>query len=400
MGERGLNIGIIGVGQAGGNIADEFAKINYKAIAINTSSTDLNALEHINKNHQLLINTGIQGAGSDPEIGREVLENRISEVYDLVEKVFDNTDKLFVVGGLGGGTASGMDPELTQILIEEGYNIGGITTLPLNVEAPRKHMVALSAFDELSTIEGITTLFVVDNQKASTCLPKTGIRSRYKIINENIVRLIDTVNKMSTMPSRLAFDPRDLEVTMNNRGCAFINQVTIENIDDLKDEITLSKLLQESLKQGIFADTDFKKAQAAAVLFELPTGAEYYLNDGSIEKMKRELGNPFDFFPGIYENPNKKKMGTLTVLITGLPFPENRLIDIQNTLEEGENEYSQRRSENQSHKFQSKSSHFMEKFGNKKGQKSKKQGPSTLERLIEKKNMKNQNIKDQSKNEG
>ena len=80
----GLNFGFIGVGQCGGNIANEFNKLGYKSIAINTSNTDLMKLNNIQKNNRLLINTGVQGAGKNPEIGRRALEEHIESVMRCV----------------------------------------------------------------------------------------------------------------------------------------------------------------------------------------------------------------------------------------------------------------------------------------------------------------------------
>lgn len=385
MENKGLKIGIIGIGQAGGNIANEFSRLGYSTVAINTSATDLDMLDAIHKNNKLLINVGLQGAGKNPEVGRQALEEKIEDVFNFIQQVFDDTHKIFVCGGLGGGTGSGMTPLMCQILSEQGYDVGAIVTLPSNIEAPRVHVVALSAFEELSAVDNLSAIFVVDNQKSSEKLPQVGIKAKYKVINANIARLIDTINTYATKPSDIAFDAKDLETALSSRGCAIINQITIENIDDLKNEITLSAILKNALLNSVFANTDFAKTKAAVFLFELPEGAAYYLNDKSMQKMISELGTPFDVFFGVYENDDKKKMGTLTVMVSGLPFPEERLSQIQDFLEHNEQQFISLFEHSKNQKFKGKGQDFLSKFNTSKKTLDIKKEPgkqSTLEKIL------------------
>lgn len=394
--KRGMEFGIVGLGQAGGNISNDFAKEEYRTIVINTSSTDLDKLDSVSKSNQLLINSefqeagkSLQGAGKNPEIGRAALENRIEDVLSLINRTFYNeVSKVFVVAGLGGGSGTGMIDLTCEILIEQGYDVGAIITLPSKFESSRVHMVALQAFERLSQIDGISTIFIVDNQKASEILPMSiGFQSKYKTINKNVVRLIDSVNKASVRPSETAFDARDLDTILSARGGAVINEIMIENIEDLKNDITLSSLLKNSLTKGIFVNTDFSNAQGAAFLFELPKGGSAYLNEKSLSKMIEELGVPFDVSIGVYESENKdeKKMGTLTVIITGLPFPEERLLEIEKDLNSKEENYTKKFEKSRTQTFKSKNGDFMSKFNYEKTKSTKKDGPSTLEKLMAKK---------------
>ena len=44
---------------------------------------------------------------------------------------------------------------LTQILIEQGFEVGMIVTIPSKIESPKVQIVALNAFEEISRIEGM-----------------------------------------------------------------------------------------------------------------------------------------------------------------------------------------------------------------------------------------------------
>ena len=115
---KGLNIGFIGVGQCGGNIVNEFAKLGYTTIAINTAQSDLDKLSNIHIENRLLINFGIQGAGKNPEIGENAFIQHNEEILKLVEQAFSDMDIIYVCAGLGGGTGSGIAPIFTQVLLE------------------------------------------------------------------------------------------------------------------------------------------------------------------------------------------------------------------------------------------------------------------------------------------
>jgi tubulin-like protein CetZ len=333
MEQQGLRFGFLGVGQCGGNVANEFSKIGYKAIAINTSSTDLMKLEHISKNNRLLIPLGIQGAGKNPEVGKQALTEHIETVMNLINNVFvDEVDMLFVCAGLGGGTGSGIAPLLTQILAEQGYSVGMIVTIPSEIESPKVKIVALNAFEEISQIENMGALFVVDNAKAGFLPSQMGFKTKYSIVNENIARKLDLINKITTQPSEVAFDARDFQTLLLSRGAAMIATLPIEDVADISEPESVALMGRRGLETSIYADSAFDQVKGAAFLFELPEGSGGNVTEDAIRKAQRELGTPFETFTGIYESKGKRSDGKFTLLVTGLPFPIERLTSIQEEL--------------------------------------------------------------------
>ena len=385
---RGLNFGFIGLGQAGCNIANEFAKLGYRAIAVNTSQTDLALIDNIHKNNKLLINVGTQGAGKNPAIGRKSLEEKIEDVYNLIENVFtDKVDKLFVCAGMGGGTGSGMITLMCEILTEQGFNVGVITTSPGDTESPRVKLICLSTYEEITAIEDLTNIFIIDNKKAFDRLPGVGLNKKYQIVNSAMAKQLDNINKMSTKPSLIAFDAKDLETVLQSRGLSVVNQVTIDNIDDLKNENTLSLLLKEAVESSLSSNIDNYQVNAAVFLFELPKGKGTLINEEAMGIMQRQLGNPFDIFYGIYEDEsdNKGKMGSLTILLTGIDTTSiSRMEEIQEDMLEKQEEYA-KKLDKQGNSFKGKSSELLDKFTMNKPKTPKKEGESTLSKLRKRK---------------
>jgi len=382
----GLNFGFIGIGQCGGNIANEFNKLGYKSIAINTSNTDLLKLDSIQKNNRLLINTGVQGAGKNPEIGRRALEEHIESVMRLIGQVFNNDmDMLYVCAGLGGGTGSGIAPLLTRILTEQGFQVGMIVTIPSKIESPKVQIVALNAFEEISQIEGISSLFVVDNAKSAQLPSQMGFKTKYSIINENIALKLDQINKLTMEATDVAFDARDFHTLISVRGYAIISSVSIGDISELKETEVLAQNVRKALETSIYADTEFNRSRGAAFLFELPEGGGHYITEQAVLKMQEELGMPFEMFTGIYERRGMKRDVKLHVVATGLPFPFERLREIQTDLETKADGFQALFEKSQTQVYKGSGKDLLSRFVNPATPvREKPAGESTLDKLLKK----------------
>ena len=94
-----MKLVVIGFGQCGGRIADQFARLNKKArgsrgieitpgvFAVNTDAADLSGLAHIRSDyrHRILIGgrkTGGHGVGKINELGAEIAKEDSDKVID------------------------------------------------------------------------------------------------------------------------------------------------------------------------------------------------------------------------------------------------------------------------------------------------------------------------------
>ena len=121
-----MKILVIGLGQCGGRIADEFSRLNDRArsqrrleivtgaFAVNADIADLTDLTSIKADyrHRILIGAErFQGLGvnGDNELGAEAMRENAEVVLEEIRQVkeFFHTDAIFVVAGAAGGTGSG-----------------------------------------------------------------------------------------------------------------------------------------------------------------------------------------------------------------------------------------------------------------------------------------------------
>lgn len=135
-----MKVLVIGLGQAGGKIADLFLMDDRKSlvphtfetIAVNTAISDLMGLQYIPQEDRVLLGeTAVKGhgVGADNKKGAEIAEDEVELILNRVSKTnVSNIDAFFVAAGLGGGTGSGaisiVCKHLKNVYDEPIYAIG------------------------------------------------------------------------------------------------------------------------------------------------------------------------------------------------------------------------------------------------------------------------------------
>ena len=198
---------VIGLGQCGGRITDEFSRLNKRAralrgldivtgaFAINTDVADLSGLVSIKPNyqHRILIGsrkTGGHGVGKINELGTEIAKEDADKVIETIRssKYFAETDAFLLVAGASGGTGSGAIPVITQQIKERYIDkpVYNIIVLPFeHEEATEERTVYNVATCLKSSYLVADAIFLVDNQRY--VMKDAPIRSNLAKINATIV---------------------------------------------------------------------------------------------------------------------------------------------------------------------------------------------------------------------
>jgi cell division protein FtsZ len=74
------------------------------------------------------------GTGGDPELGTDAAQESMAEIVEAV----DGAEIVFVLAGLGGGTACGALPAVAHAARERGARVIVVVTLPLSFEGKRR----------------------------------------------------------------------------------------------------------------------------------------------------------------------------------------------------------------------------------------------------------------------
>jgi len=182
-----MKLVVIGLGQCGSQIADEFARLNGRArtqrgieivtgaFAVNTDAADLSSLAHIRSDyqHRILIGgrkTSGHGVGKINELGAEVAKEDGDKVIDAIRTArhFFETDAFLLVAASAGGTGSGAIPIITQ-LIKERYMdkpVYALIVLPFEHEEQTEERTVYNSAICLKSVSTVAdAVFLVDNQR-------------------------------------------------------------------------------------------------------------------------------------------------------------------------------------------------------------------------------------------
>lgn len=320
-----LKFGFIGLGQVGGLFVNSAKLYGYKAMAINTANVDLNVLNQLGKEEKIHL-SGYEGAGKDRSVGLEAFLEHQEMLSDRCLDYFQDCHIIFPVLALGGGTGSGIAAATITMLatIFDDKVISPIVFLPDEKEAPRAKMNALEAFSEISAIEEIGAMFVLDNTKILNLNPTIALKEKYKYTINDFLKLLDLFNRRTTMESEISnLDKMDLLTVFSERGSAMLAGMVIEN-EEIRSPDKMAEKMLRTLQFSAFAKSNIHNISKAALVMDIPTSLTAFL---TIESIFKKIGMPLEVFSGIFEKEEKPKLYTL---LTGLPFPVSAL----KTLEE------------------------------------------------------------------
>ena len=176
---------VIGFGQCGGRVADEFIRLGIRArverginiitgaLAVNTDVADLTGLSTIRPDyrHRILIGgqkTGGHGVGKINELGAEIAREDSDKIIDAIRTTeqLAETDAFLLIAGAAGGTGSGAIAPITQNL-KERY-----------IEKPLYNLIVLP-FQHEEEIEGRTIY------NSATCLKSAYLVADAVILIDN-----------------------------------------------------------------------------------------------------------------------------------------------------------------------------------------------------------------------
>ena len=203
-----MKVAVIGIGQCGCNIADEFYNLNQygksmlgrgieiitDTIAVNTDSTDLRGFKHIPGKNRILVGAGRtfgHGVGKiNMESARIFADERAMLAGEISKsKRFYETDAVVVIGSAAGGTGSGGIGQTVKVLKERlGRNVIAMVVLPFAYEES-----GISSYTITNTATCISTVdyyadvtFILDNEKFSRGA-SVSMADSYQTINEQMV---------------------------------------------------------------------------------------------------------------------------------------------------------------------------------------------------------------------
>ncbi|MFO0727325.1 MAG: hypothetical protein U1E65_26330 [Myxococcota bacterium] len=327
---RSLDIVVIGLGQAGGNIATEFNRRGYPALALNTANSDLSALDPggvypaLPAERRLYIGMdGYDGAGADPEYGSQCVDEHAQQIRQMVLEHATDADAIILSAGLGGGTGSSLSA-LVRVLGELELPLIGLMTLPGDGESGIVKVNAVRAINEMVEMPLLGWIFV-DNQRLSELNQDVSIVDYFAHVNGRIASPIDALNRLNNrddIKSIRSFDGEDLRKLLLsggvlNYGVADLPGIRVEEVvGALRDGLEESDLMPAGYDMGAVSYLGIVIEAGDRALAETPIATF----DRIDEQIKRETGGAA-VYRGIYKSSDSNKAPTLRYMAACQSLP-------------------------------------------------------------------------------
>jgi cell division GTPase FtsZ len=204
-----MKLTVIGLGQCGCRIADQFARLNFKArgqrktaiaptvIAANTDQADLTGLRFISNDYRHRVLLGLRrtlghGVGKINELGAQLAKEDGDKVLDAVKASpqFYEAHAFLLIAGAAGGTGSGALPIMTRAVKDRyiGKPAYALVILPFEHEQTTESRSTYNTATCLkSTYDIADAVFLADNQ-------------RYVRKDASLLTNMDRINRMIAEP--------------------------------------------------------------------------------------------------------------------------------------------------------------------------------------------------------
>lgn len=246
--ETTAKIKVIGVGGGGGSALARMIAMKLRGIDFIAVNTDAQAL-HTNPAAVKVpigktVTRGL-GAGMNPEVGRRAAEENANEIRNAIA----GADMVFLTCGLGGGTGSGVSPEVAKIARETGALTVAVVTKPFSFEGAQRKRIAEDAYQELS--QHVDTIITIPNDRVLQIIDKkTSLLDAFKIVDDILRQGVQGIAEIITLPGLINVDFADVKAIMSNAGSALmgIGKASGENraVEAAKQAIA-SPLLEVSI---------------------------------------------------------------------------------------------------------------------------------------------------------
>jgi cell division GTPase FtsZ len=331
--QRSIRFGVIGSGQAGSRLAEQFFSLGYPAVAMNTAPQDL---EHIKipEQQKLLLDFGLGGAAKDLSIGYDAADAYRAAINNLVHKHLADTQVFIFCTSLGGGSGAGSVEVVVDLLAQLGKPVVVLTVLPkASEDAQLKHNAwqTLSKFTKMFNDGKIDNIITVDNAKIESLYSDVGPFNFYSVSNKAIVEPLDVFNTMSRRRDEgvKVLDSTEFgKLFIDGKGFTTYGTMTVEDWED--NEMAIASAIVESLKGNLLASGfDIRQARYAGFMLVAPESVWNKIPASALDFAQHMINDtcdsPLAVFHGVYREDIGDEVVKVYSMFSGLGLPDERV---------------------------------------------------------------------------
>ena len=343
-----LNVGIIGIGNTGNQIASlAYERLKVPAMAINSSEKDLETIsDNIPKTLIKDAEGESQGAGKNRTLAKKYLKDSIVSFLSSkdVQEFIKELDVLFIVSSTGGGTGSGTSLIMANVISSMFVNVHVITIgiLPVMSEALSAHVNTLEYLNELySNLEGQTYMLYDNDSYYDSPSYKM-----MEIVNNEVVSDIDVLRCTYNYTTKYdSIDEQDMK-----RLISFPGRIMIARLEDVKerdlDKSSIEEMLINKIKNNAHVEIQRdKKVIGTGIIVNL-SEAVFSDFDNHIPSVRGFVGDPDHDFNHLVLNSDRKMPNNIFLIMSGMSQVNDRITKTSDRIEEIEEKQRIREEEN------------------------------------------------------
>lgn len=266
-------IKVIGVGGGGSNAVNTMYERGIQGVDFIVCNTDAQALQASQVECKIQLGATLtegQGAGSQPEVGRNAAIESIDEIKELLNQ---GTRMVFVTAGMGGGTGTGAAPIIAKAAKDLGILTVGIVTIPFKFEGRRRENQANQGLEEMR--KSVDTLLIIRNDKLRELYSGLTIREAFTNADEVLCTAAKGIAEVITLTGEINVDMNDVNTVMRESGRA------IMGAGKASGEGRAEKAVREALESPLLNDHDITGARF--VLLNITFSKDEILLDEAME---------------------------------------------------------------------------------------------------------------------
>jgi cell division protein FtsZ len=251
-------IRVLGIGGGGCNALDSMIDMGLKGVEFIALNTDAQALQQSKANTKIQIGPNTTkglGAGANPDIGRQAMEEDREKLVNLLT----DSDMVFIAAGMGGGTGTGAAGVLAEITNELGILTVAIVTKPFKFEGPKRASNAEKGIQKLK--ENVDALIIIHNQRLaqSTADPNTSIKKAFLQVDEVLYKAVRGIADLITVKGLINLDFADIKTIMKGMGDAMMG------VGEAEGEHACIEAAQSAIQSTLLENIDIKGAKGILV---------------------------------------------------------------------------------------------------------------------------------------
>lgn len=312
------NIGVIGVGGAGGNAVNNMIESGLEGVSFVVANTDAQVMSQSLTHERIQLGCTLTqglGAGSNPDVGKAAAE----ESADKIKEAISGLHMLFIAAGMGGGTGTGASPVIAKIAKDMGILTVAVVTKPFTFEGEERTRIAEEGIQKLTAI--VDTAIIVPNQNLfRIASPSMTFIDAFKLADSVLYQGVKSITDLMTSLMSINLDFADLKTVIAQRGKAMMGtgEASGEGRARKAAELAISNPLLDVSIKG-----------AKGVLVNISGNAQLGLMEvaEAIECVRRDINPRASFKMGQSRDDNLGDKIRVSVVATGLfddevPEPE------------------------------------------------------------------------------